>query len=354
MRYDFSLTVYNLYAQLEVLRSCAEFRELKIVGEYCDAGKSGMSIKGRPEFVRMMSDVQSQKDDVEFVLVFKLSRFGRNAADILKSLQILDDFGANLVSVSESIDSSTPGGRLAIEILSAVAEIECENILVQTMEGRKQKAREGKWNGGVAPFGYRLDKDKGILAVDSGESEIVKVIFDLFAHTNMGGDSIAEYLNSHGYVKNCSRDFELGYFSRKLILKILDNPVYIGKIAYGRTTTEKVKGKRGEYHRMSTEEYLLAEGQHDAIIDEVTWDAVRTKRTETGIKWVKNHSLDHEHILSGLVKCSTCGTGMIGMFNRYQKKNGEYRDIFYYRCNHRNSRRMVANAITPVLFVRIN
>ena len=134
-----------------------------------------------------------------------------------------------------------------ITVLSAVAEIERENILVQTMEGRKQKAREGKWNGGVAPFGYRLDKDKGILAVDPGESEIVKVIFDLFAHTNMGGDSIAEYLNSHGYVKNCSRDFELGYFSRKLILKILDNPVYIGKIAYGRTTTEKVKGKRGEY-----------------------------------------------------------------------------------------------------------
>ena len=203
------------------------------------------------------------------------------------------------------------------------------------MEGRKQKAREGKWNGGVAPFGYRLYKDKGILAVDPGESEIVKVIFDLFAHTNMGGDSIAGYLNSHGYVKNCSRDFEFGYFSRKLILKILDNPVYIGKIAYGRTTTEKVKGKRGDYHRMSTEEYLLAEGQHDAIIDEVTWDAVRTKRTETGIKWVKTHSLDHEHILSGLVKCPTCGTGMIGMFNRYQKKNGEYRDIFYYGCNHR-------------------
>ncbi|MCP6003283.1 recombinase family protein, partial [Klebsiella pneumoniae] len=87
-------------------------------------GKSGKNIKGRPAFRQMMTDIKSQKDDIAFVLVFKLSRFGRNAADILKSLQLLEDFGIDLVSVEEAIDSSTQGGRLTLAILSAVAEME--------------------------------------------------------------------------------------------------------------------------------------------------------------------------------------------------------------------------------------
>ena len=84
------------------------------------------------------------KDRVEFVLVYKLSRFGRNAADVLNSLQRMQDFGVNLICVEDGIDSSKDSGKLMISVLSAVAEIERENILVQTMEGRRQKARDGK------------------------------------------------------------------------------------------------------------------------------------------------------------------------------------------------------------------
>src|SRR5699024_4670571 len=71
-----------------------------------------------------------------------LSRFGRNAADVLTYLQRMQDYGVNLICVEDGIDSSKDSGKLMISVLSAVAEIERENILVQTMEGRKQKARE--------------------------------------------------------------------------------------------------------------------------------------------------------------------------------------------------------------------
>ena len=94
---------YSLDAQQEKLRKYAEYKNLEIVGEYCDAGKSGKSIKGRPAFQQMMEDVASQKDDVSYVLVFKLSRFGRNAADVLKSLQLLMDYEVDLVSVDDAI-----------------------------------------------------------------------------------------------------------------------------------------------------------------------------------------------------------------------------------------------------------
>jgi site-specific DNA recombinase len=135
---------YSLDAQKEKLKRYADYEEMEIVGEYSDEGHSGKNINGRPEFVRMLQDIENCKDDVSYVLVFKLSRFGRNAADVLNSLQLMQDFGVNLICVEDGINSAKESGKLMISILSAVAELERENILVQTMEGRRQKAREGK------------------------------------------------------------------------------------------------------------------------------------------------------------------------------------------------------------------
>ena len=327
---------YSLEAQKERLMKFAEFQEMEVVREYCDAGKSGKSITGRPEFQRMLQDVSEERDGVAFILVFKLSRFGRNAADVLNSLQFIQDYGVNLICVEDGIDSSKDSGKLTITVLSAVAEIERENILVQTMEGRKQKAREGKWNGGQAPFGYDLDSKNSTLVVNEEEAEIVRIIYDKFVHTDMGADAICNYLNQRGYTKKKVRGHELNYFARGLIMKILDNPVYTGKIAYGKNVTEKVKGTRDEYRRVKTDDYLLADRLHEAIVDEETWEAAREKRKRTGVRFVKTHSLEHEHILTGLIRCPLCGGGMSGTVQRRQnKKTGEYKDTFYYGCHHR-------------------
>ena len=94
---------YSLEAQTERLREYADYRELEIAGEYCDAGKSGRSIKGRPAFQQMLDDIVCEKDGISFVLVFKLSRFGRNAADVLKSMQLLTDCEVDLVCVEDVI-----------------------------------------------------------------------------------------------------------------------------------------------------------------------------------------------------------------------------------------------------------
>lgn len=327
---------YSLEAQKERLTKFAAFQEMEVVREYCDAGKSGKSITGRPEFTRMLQDIAESGEDIDFILVFKLSRFGRNAADVLNSLQYIQDYGVNLICVEDGIDSSKDSGKLTITVLSAVAEIERENILVQTMEGRKQKAREGKWNGGQAPFGYTLDSKNSTLVVNPEEAEMVRLIFDKFVHTDMGADTICDYLNQHGYTKKRVRDQEVSHFTRSFLMRVLDNPVYTGKIAYGKSATEKVKGSRDEYKRVKTDDYLLTDGLHEAIIDEETWEAARQKRKRTGQRWVKTHSLEHEHILSGIIKCPLCGAGMTGtVYRRHNKKTDEYKDTFYYRCHHR-------------------
>ena len=327
---------YSLEAQRERLTKFADFQNIEIVREYCDAGKSGKNITGRPEFTQMLNDVAEDRDGVNFILVFKLSRFGRNAADVLNSLQYIQDFGVNLICVEDGIDSSKDSGKLTITVLSAVAEIERENILVQTMEGRRQKAREGKWNGGQAPFGYTLDSKNSTLIVNPEEAEIVRIIFNKFVNEGLGAERICDYLNQHGYTKKKLKKNELNYFARSFIMKILDNPVYIGKIAYGRSVTEKVKGSRDEYKRVRADDFMLVDGIHEAIIDQETWEATRLRRNDTGIKWEKTHSLDHEHILSGVIKCPICGTGLVGTLRRRKnKKSGEYKDDFYYKCLHR-------------------
>ena len=155
---------YSLDAQRDKLRKYAEYEDMVVAGEYSDEGFSGKNIQGRHEFQRMLQDIQDCKDGAEYVLVFKLSRFGRNAADVLNSLQLMQDFGVNLICVEDGIDSSKYSGKLMISVLSAVAEIERENIRTQTMAGREQKAREGKWNGGFALYGYRLEKGELLIA----------------------------------------------------------------------------------------------------------------------------------------------------------------------------------------------
>ncbi|MBP3809149.1 MAG: recombinase family protein [Clostridiales bacterium] len=88
---------YSLDAQRDKLRKYADYQDMVIAGEYSDEGHSGKNIKGRPEFTRLLADIESGKDDVKYVLVFKLSRFGRNATDVLNSLQLMQDYGVNLI-----------------------------------------------------------------------------------------------------------------------------------------------------------------------------------------------------------------------------------------------------------------
>ena len=206
---------YSLEAQKTRMKMYAEFNDFEIVGEYEDAGKSGKSIEGRPAFNQMMEDIRQGKDNVSYVLVFKLSRFGRHAADVLSSLQIMQDFNVNLICVEDGIDSSKDAGKLMISVLSAVAEIERENIRVQTMEGRIQKAREGKWNGGFAPYGYKLVD--GNLIIEEDEAEAIRLIFDKYVNTELGITGIARYLQSHGYKKKVRQNGKNEYFSTYFI-----------------------------------------------------------------------------------------------------------------------------------------
>ena len=296
---------------------------MEIVGEYSDEGHSGKNIRGRQEFMRMLNDIEDGKDGVDFVLVFKLSRFGRNAADVLSSLQLMQDYGVNLICVEDGIDSSKEADKLLISIIAVVAEMERENIRVQTMAGREQKAREGKWNGGFAPYGYRMENGELVIAED--EVEIIQMIFDRYIHTNDGINGVANYLNNHGYTKKLRQNGTIPGFSASFIKKIIDNPVYMGKIAYGRRRTEKKTGTRNETHVVEQSDFPVYEGIHEAIIAEEDWELAQEKRSKNNYRREKIHDPEHAHILSGILKCPCCGKGMYGNIAKAGRKDNKTR-----------------------------
>ena len=157
---------YSLDAQKTKMKAFCDYNEYEIAGEYEDAGKSGKSIEGRIAFNQMMDDIKSGKDEVSYVLVFKLSRFGRNAADVLATLQVMQDFGVNLICVEDGIDSSKDAGKHMISVLSAVA---------------------------------------------------IRMIFDQYVNTDLGANGIAKYLENHGIHKIARQNGKNPLFDAALI-----------------------------------------------------------------------------------------------------------------------------------------
>ena len=274
------------------------------------------------------------------MLVFKLSRFGRNAADVLSTLQVMQDFGVNLICVEDGIDSSKDAGKLMISVLSAVAEIERENIRVQTMEGRIQKAREGRWNGGFAPYGYRLVD--GVLQINEDEAPAIRTIFEQYVNTDTGANGLSKYLETHGFQKLARQNGTSPLFSATLIRAILKNPVYCGKIAFGRRKLEKIHGTRNEYHQVPQENYLLVDGLHEGIVSEELWNAAQIKLLAQSKRYepVNRSKTEQAHLLSALVKCPICGAGMYSNKCTKRKKDGTpYKSFSYYSCKHRKMQR---------------
>ena len=196
-----------------------------------------------------------------------------------------------------------------------------------------QKAREGKWNGGFAPYGYKLENGNLVIAED--EVEVIRVIYDRYIHTNEGVAGVAKYLNRNGYIKKLRQNNTIPGFSSNFVKDVLDNPIYMGKIAYGRRRTEKKQGTRNEMHVVEQSEFNVYEGQHEVIISEEDWALAQEKRKRNAFKREKVNNPDHAHILSGILKCPCCGKNLYGNIAKAHSKDNKTR---YYYCK---------NTVTP-------
>ena len=330
---------YSIEAQRTRIMGQAALEKISIVGEYSDEGHSGKNISGRPAFQEMLADIEARKDKIDYVLVFKLSRFGRNTADAINSLQLLQDYGIELYCVEDNIKSSNAYSKLMFAVMASMAELERENIIAQTMSGRKQKAKLGGWNGGFAPYGY--DLVEGELVIREDEAKVIRDLFKIYVETDLGANGTAKKLNEM-YVKKARQNGYLTRFSANFVKAVVKNPVYKGTIAFGRRHTAPVEGKRNEYHvlwQTDDSEIIYAVGKHEAIVSEDIWQAAYDKYKELSVKKEKIDKA-HEYILSGLIRCPDCGAPMYGIPNGSKKKLSKdgtpYRPSYSYKCRNQS------------------
>jgi DNA invertase Pin-like site-specific DNA recombinase len=127
--------------QLRESREYCERRGWPVAGEYVDTGISGAKDR-RPELDRLMSDAHKRRFDV--VAVWKFDRFARSVSHLLRALDTFRVLGIEFVSLSESLDTATPAGRMVFTVLGAVAELERSLIVERVRAGLRNARAKGK------------------------------------------------------------------------------------------------------------------------------------------------------------------------------------------------------------------
>jgi DNA invertase Pin-like site-specific DNA recombinase len=127
--------------QTRELREFAAARRWTVAAEYIDAGISGAKEK-RPELDRLMADAHRRRFDA--VIVWKFDRFARSVSHLLRALETFNALGVAFVSLSESLDTSTPAGRMVFTVLGAVAELERSLIAERVRAGLRNARAKGK------------------------------------------------------------------------------------------------------------------------------------------------------------------------------------------------------------------
>ena len=292
---------YSLEAQNERLAAYIRSQEgWQLTRQYSDQMTG--SVLERPDLQRALSDARMRRFDL--LLVYRVDRLSRSVRGLAHLLEDLDHTGVVFRSATEPFDTGTPAGRMMVQMLGVFAEFERATLIDRVVAGMERKAARGGWHGGSPPFGYRVNSQLGILEPDPGESSVVQAIFEQAGHARLGSQSLANWLNARGY-----RARGEGLWSARTVLKLLRNPVYVGRIVF-----------RGSEHQ----------GLHGPLVDDATFQACQAILDERGEDATKRASNPSEYILTGLLTCGRCGRRMVGA-----AAHGRYARYRYYTCNRR-------------------
>lgn len=280
-------------------RECLAYAKrsgLDVVGEYIDRAFSAKTDE-RPDFQRMIRDSYSHKFDA--ILVWKLDRFARSKFDSVKYKTILKHNNVKVISATEALGDGKESIILT-SVIEAMDEYYVLDLKEKVTRGMTENALEGKFNGGIIPFGFKKNEDS-TLAINEDEASLVRLIFNLYLNETQSIPKLLAYLNEKGMYRRGQK------WKDATLRRFLKNPIYIGEIHFKEiVTTDKIS----------------------AIVDKETFNKVQAK-IETNKRKGASFKAEDKYLLSYKLFCGKCGAMMVG--ESVNKKNGKtYR---YYKCH---------------------
>ncbi|ASJ52934.1 recombinase family protein [Brevibacillus formosus] len=307
------------------LRECRKKAATSEAAEYID-DVSGEFLD-RPALSRLRQDV---KDGVITKIVcLDPDRLSRK---LMNQLLITDEFdkrGIELVFVNGEY-AKTPEGQLFYSMRGAIAEFEKAKINERMSRGRREKARQGRVLRDFQIYGYSYDSEKEQIVINEAEAAVVRLVFDLFTQPNdlvEGINGIAVYLTSKGVPTKRGASV----WHRQVVRQMLMNEAYVGRFYQNKWNTEGMLGNQfrqpDEKVRMKMrprEEWILL--PCPSIIDEMKFEYAQRLLKESRRRWAGRSF--NEYLLSGLVRCETCGNTMPGRkAKNWSQRVFEYTDV---------------------------
>lgn len=313
---DMQVEAESLGTQEKQLREYCRYQQVAIHHVYTDAGISGAHTENRPAFQQMMKDAREGKFNV--VIVAKIDRISRNLSDLLDLIHTLEAHNVDFISISQQFDTSTPMGRLTLNILGSFAQFERDIIAERTRENMIERARNGKWNGGVVPYGFMVVEDR--LEPEASEAEFVRMMYHEYLKQR-SLRAVAIMLNARNAKPRYAHSF-----TGSSVKRILSNPVYRGASCYNK---RRIDGTTSRARPKS--EWILAEDALPRIVSPETWEEVnRLLSADDGIRPGARSST---YLLAGLLRCGNCGMHMQGRRRtRFGTHTRKKRTHFYYVC----------------------
>lgn len=316
---------YSIDAQEQALRQYCEATNKVVYEVYCDRGITGTSIEKRFALKRLLND--AKKGLFQEVIVWKVNRMARVTLDLLKIVDELSSHNVGIRSITESqIDTTTSYGKFNLHMMGAFSELDRNTILENAQMGLRARSRTGKHNA-RAPLGYRVvimsqsgRKRNTRIDIVSEEAAIVRRIFEQFA-SGRGLRSIANSLNRDGHRTKKGNPFTIC-----AVGDILDNAFYVGKVIYLKYLDWNKKRRKGKNANP-----IVSDGQHDPIISEDLWEKVRFLRQQKSV--VSEKRFHGDLLLTGLLRCPSCGSAMTGSRTNNKDKYGNLVPRFYYSCS---------------------
>ncbi len=276
---------------------------------YDDGGFSGANTE-RPALKRLLADIEA--GDIDCVVVYKVDRLSRSLLDFAKLMEAFDRKGISFVSVTQQFNTTTPMGRLVLNILLSFAQFEREIISERVRDKVAATRKKGKYIGGMPMLGYDADPVRKCLVVNPQEADLVRHIFARFLETG-SATALSQELNAQGnttksWVTRKGVRREGNRWDKTDLYRLLQNPVYIGEVSY--------KGERYP-------------GEHEAIVARRAWEQVQRIFAESPNSRRSRARVRNPALLRRVIRCGACGCAMIPTWTRRRGK--QYR---YYLCLH--------------------